>query len=69
MPADYYAGDKDLYVTALDAQKTVWTKDGKMPAAGAQTVLDIEQKYVPDMKGTRVDLARTYTNEFASKAQ
>jgi hypothetical protein len=40
-----------------------------MPAAGAQTVLDIEQKYVPDMKGTKVDLARTYTNEFASKGQ
>jgi NitT/TauT family transport system substrate-binding protein len=68
MPADYYAGDKDLYVTALDAQKSVWTKDGKMPAAGAQTVLDIELKYVPDMKGTKVDLAKTYTNEFAAKA-
>jgi NitT/TauT family transport system substrate-binding protein len=69
MPADYYAGDKDLYVSALDAQKTAWTKDGKMPAAGAQTVLDIELKYVPDMKAAKVDLAKTYTNEFADKAK
>ncbi len=68
MPADYYAGDKDLYVAALDAQKTIWTKDGKMPATGAQTVLDIELKYVPDMKGAKVDLSKTYTNDFVSKA-
>jgi NitT/TauT family transport system substrate-binding protein len=68
MPADYYAGDKDLYTSALDAQKTVWTKDGKMPPAGAQTVLDIELAYVPDMKGAKIDLAKTYTNEFANKA-
>ena len=68
MPADYYTGDKDLYVQALDTQKTMWTKDGKMPAAGAQNVLDIELKYVADMKGAKVDLAKTYTNEFANKA-
>jgi NitT/TauT family transport system substrate-binding protein len=68
MPADYYAGDKDMYVGALDAQKTMWTKDGKMPPAGAQNVLDIELKYVPDMKGAKVDLAKTYTNDFAGKA-
>jgi NitT/TauT family transport system substrate-binding protein len=68
MPADYYAGDKDLYTTALEAQKTVWTKDGKMPKEGAQTVLDISLAYVPDMKGAKVDIAKTYTNEFTNKA-
>lgn len=68
MPADYYAGDKDLYVTALDAQKTAWSPDGKMPAAGAQNVLSIELKYVPDMKDAKIDLSKTYTNEFVNKA-
>jgi len=69
MPADYYAGDKDLYVTALDAQKSSFTKDGKMPPAGAQLALDIELKYVPSMKGAKVDLSKTYTNEFANNAK
>jgi NitT/TauT family transport system substrate-binding protein len=68
MPADYYAGDKDLYTSALEAQKTVWTKDGKMPKEGAQTVLDISLAYVPDMKGAKIDIAKTYTNEFTNKA-
>ncbi|TMD71142.1 MAG: hypothetical protein E6I82_09260 [Chloroflexi bacterium] len=69
MPADYYAGDKDMYVTALDGQKDSFTADGEMPPAGAQNALDIELKYVKDMKGATVDLAKTYTNEFASAAK
>jgi NitT/TauT family transport system substrate-binding protein len=68
MPADFYAGDKEMYVTALDGQKDSFTADGKMPAAGAQNALDIELKYVKDMKGATVDLSKTYTNDFASKA-
>ena len=69
MPADYYAGDKDMYVTALDGQKTSFTADGKMPAAGAANALDIELKYVASMKGATVDLAKTYTNDFANAAK
>jgi NitT/TauT family transport system substrate-binding protein len=69
MPADYFAGDKDMYVTALDGQKDSFTADGIMPAAGAANALDIELKYVKDMKGATVDLARTYTNEFAKAAK
>lgn len=69
MPADYYAGDKELYVTALDAQKSTFTTDGKMPPGGPKTVLDIETKYVPSMQGQQsIDLSKTYTNEFADKA-
>jgi len=68
VPADYYAGDKQGYVAALDAQKATFIADGKMPNGGPQTVLDIELKYVPDMKGANVDLTKTYTNEFVDKA-
>ncbi len=68
MPADYWAGDKDMYITALDGQKDSFIADGAMPAAGAQNALDIELKYVKDMKGATVDIAKTYTNEFVSKA-
>ena len=69
MPADYYAGDKDLYVTALAAQLGSFTKDGKMPPAGAQNALNIELSYVPSMKGAKVDLSKTYTNDFANNAR
>jgi NitT/TauT family transport system substrate-binding protein len=69
MPADYYAGDKDMYVTALDGQKDSFTADGIMPAAGAANALDIELKYVKDMKGATVDLSKSYTNDFAKAAK
>lgn len=68
VPADYYAGDKAAYVTALEGQKNSFTTDGMMSATGAQTVSSIETKYVPSMKGKTVDLSKTYTNEFATKA-
>ena len=68
MPADYYAGDKALYVTALDAQKSTFTADGKMPSTGPQTVADIETKYVASMKGKTFDISKSYTNAFVNAA-
>src|SRR5437588_5936898 len=68
MPADYYAGDKNLYVTALQNQLSIFGTDCKMPAAGPQTVLDIEKNYVSSFKGKTAKLSETYTNEFANKA-
>jgi NitT/TauT family transport system substrate-binding protein len=69
MPPDYYAGDKEMYVTALAGQKDSFTADGIMPSAGAQNALQIELNYVKDMKGATVDLSKTYTNDFAKAAK
>jgi NitT/TauT family transport system substrate-binding protein len=68
MPADYYAGNKALYVTALQNQIAIFSPDGLMPAGAPQSVLNIEHqsKLVPQDKN--IDLNATYTNEFASKA-
>ena len=68
MPPDYYAGNKALYVTALQNQMAIFSPDGLMPAGAPQTVLSIEQqsKLIPADK--QIDLSTTYTNEFASKA-
>ena len=69
MPADYYAGDKTLYVTALAAQKDTFSPDGKMPSStGPQVVADIEANYIASMKGKTVDLSKTYTNAFVNAA-
>jgi NitT/TauT family transport system substrate-binding protein len=68
MPADYYAGDKALYVTALAAQKGTFSPDGKMPSSGPQVVADIEANYIASMKGKTVDLSKTYTNAFVTAA-
>jgi NitT/TauT family transport system substrate-binding protein len=68
MPADYYAGNKTLYVTALQNQMAIFSPDGVMPAGAPQSVLNTEYQsnLVPQSK--QIDLSLTYTNEFASKA-
>jgi NitT/TauT family transport system substrate-binding protein len=68
MPQDYYAGNKDLYVTALQNQLSIFGTDCKMPAGGPETVQQIQQMYVPSFKGKSANLSETYTNEFAGKA-
>jgi len=68
MPADYYAGDKALYVSALQSQLQIFGTDCKMPAGGPQTVLKIEQDDVSSFKGKTADLNKTYTNSFAAQA-
>jgi NitT/TauT family transport system substrate-binding protein len=68
MPADYLVPSKDLYIAALQNQLSIFGTDCKMPAAGPQTVLTVEQKYVSSFKNQSVDLTKTFTNEFADKA-
>jgi NitT/TauT family transport system substrate-binding protein len=69
MPADYYAGNQDLYVTALNNQKAIFSPDGTMPGDGPQTVLGIEQLIGKVKPGQSIDLSKTYTNQFASNDQ
>jgi NitT/TauT family transport system substrate-binding protein len=68
MPADYYAGDKTLYVTALQNQKAIFSTDGTMPSDGPATVLGIEQQIGAVKAGQNIDLSTTYTNQFAAAA-
>lgn len=68
MPADYYAGNKALYVTALQNQLAIFSPDGAMPSGAPESVLSIENasKLIP--AGSQIDLSTTFTNEFVSKA-
>lgn len=68
MPADYYAGNKTLYVTALQNQMAIFSPDGKMPSDGPQSVLTIEQQTNTTVAGKNIDLSQTYTNDFANSA-
>jgi NitT/TauT family transport system substrate-binding protein len=68
MPPDFYAGNKDLYVTALHNQLTIFSPDGKMPDGGPQFVLSAEQLINQSVQGKTIDLSLTYSNEFASSA-
>lgn len=66
MPAEYYAGDRDLYVQALARGKAMFTPDGRMPASGPATVLKVLSAVDRNVQGKRIDLSQTYTTEFVA---
>nr|WP_244426266.1 ABC transporter substrate-binding protein [Rhizobium mesoamericanum] len=69
MPKDFYVGDKDGYVKALEAGKGMFTADGVMPEDGPKTVLAVLSEFSKNVKGKQIDLSKTYTTEFVKNAQ
>nr|WP_235777018.1 ABC transporter substrate-binding protein [Rhizobium mesoamericanum] len=69
MPKDFYVGDKDGYVKALEAGKGMFTVDGVMPEDGPKTVLAVLSEFSKNVKGKQIDLSKTYTTEFVKNAK
>lgn len=68
MPPDYYAGNKALYVQALQNQQAIFSPDGAMPEGGPQFVLTTEQETNTTVQGKQINLSATYTNQFVNSA-
>jgi NitT/TauT family transport system substrate-binding protein len=67
MPKDFYVGDKEGYIKALDSGKGMFTSDGVMPKGGPETVLSVLSAFSKNVKGKNIDLSKTYTTEFVTK--
>jgi hypothetical protein len=55
-------------VNALHNEKGICTTDGMMPADGPQTVLKVLSAFDINVTGHKIDLSRTYTNDFVTRA-
>lgn len=69
MPAAYYAGNKDMYITALKGTLPMFLADGKMPQGAPEKVREVLNLVKKEVKNANIDLSKTYTNEFVDKAQ
>src|SRR5438445_1257029 len=69
LPQDYYAGDKELYLSALKGSMPMFSPDGKMPAGPPDFILKVLQTYNNNVKGKTIDLTKTWTNEFVDAAK
>ena len=69
LPQDYYAGDKELYLSALKGSMPMFSPDGKMPAGAPDFILKVLQTYNNNVKGKTIDLTKTWTNEFVDAAK
>jgi len=68
LPADYFLGDRDIYVKALRANLLVYSKNGLITRQGMQSALNMLSAFDPDLKGARLDLAKTFDDRFVKRA-
>jgi NitT/TauT family transport system substrate-binding protein len=69
MPASYYAGvGKAAYAKALDSEKAIFNPTGLMPSSGPATCLSVLSAFNPSVKGKKIDVAKTFTDEFVKAA-
>jgi len=69
VPGYYMQGDRAVYMAAFSKMRHALSPDGVIPAAGPATVLRALLRLNPGVETDRIDLARTFTNEFAQRAK
>jgi NitT/TauT family transport system substrate-binding protein len=69
VPESYLLGDRALYLASFNKVREAIALDGMLPEEGARTALKAIASFEPAVKADKIDLARTYTNEFARRAK
>ena len=69
MPDGYLLGDRALYLAAFANVRESISIDGVVPSDGPPTALKSIVSFDNTVKADRIDLAKTFTNEFALKAK
>jgi NitT/TauT family transport system substrate-binding protein len=69
VPETYLLGDRALYLASFNKVREAISLDGIMTEDGTRTALRALTSFDPAIKGERIDLAKTYTNEFARRAK
>jgi NitT/TauT family transport system substrate-binding protein len=69
VPENYLLGDRGLYLASFNKVRESIALDGLFPEEGAKTALKALSSFDPSIKADRIDLAKTYTNEFARRAK
>ncbi|HEX3097208.1 MAG TPA: ABC transporter substrate-binding protein [Usitatibacter sp.] len=69
MPAEYKAGNPSLYKQGLLKNMIGYSEDGTMSLKAAENVYKVLAKFEPSvMKAGKMDLSKTFDNEFVKKA-
>ncbi|WP_144637916.1 ABC transporter substrate-binding protein [Bordetella genomosp. 13] len=67
VPASYLLGEPEVYKASLTKSKEGISPDGSFPDDGAKTALKALLSYV-QMDESKIDLSKTFTNEFVKRA-
>jgi NitT/TauT family transport system substrate-binding protein len=69
VPESYLLGDRALYLASFNKVRESISLDGIIPEDGPRTALKALASFDPAIKAEKIDLAKTYTNEFARRAK
>jgi NitT/TauT family transport system substrate-binding protein len=69
VPEGYLLGDRALYLASFNKVREAIALDGLIPEEGARTALKALASFDPAIKADKIELSRTYTNEFARRAK
>ncbi len=68
VPEAYLLGDPAVYALSVTKGLEGLSPDGMMPADGPQTALNALEAYSPELKSAKIDLSKTWTNDFTTRA-
>jgi NitT/TauT family transport system substrate-binding protein len=68
MPKEFVGPNPKLYLAALKNTIPMYSKTGLMDPKGAEAVLEVFSQSVPEIANARIDVRKTYTNEFVERA-
>ena len=69
VPESYLLGDRALYLASFNKVREAISLDGLMPEEGTRTALKALASFDPAIKPERIDLSKTFTNDFARRAK
>ena len=69
VPESYLLGDRALYLASFNKVRESISLDGIIPDDGPRTALKALASFDSSIKADKIDLAKTYTNEFARRAK
>ncbi|MDP2164491.1 MAG: ABC transporter substrate-binding protein [Hydrogenophaga sp.] len=69
VPEAYLLGDRAMYLAAFNKVREAISPDGMIPDEGPRTALRALASFDSAIKVDKIELSKTYTNEFAKKAK
>ncbi len=69
VPESYLLGDRALYLASFNKVRESISPDGVIPDDGARTALKALASFDASIKPDKIDISKTYTNEFAKRAK
>lgn len=69
VPETYLLGDRALYLASFNKVREAIALDGVLPEEGAKTALKALASFEPSVKADKIELGKTYTNDFARRAK